>query len=63
MSGHFETDITESRRAFECWDLNGDGFIDTDEFHALLVDELALEEGSLRLPRGLVHAFEEPARW
>jgi calcium-binding protein CML len=28
--------INESRRAFEAWDLNGDGFIDADEFHALL---------------------------
>jgi Ca2+-binding EF-hand superfamily protein len=31
-----ETDIAESRRAFEASDLNGDGFIDPDEFHALL---------------------------
>ena len=32
-----ETDIAESRKAFEACDLNGDGFIDTDEFHVLLV--------------------------
>jgi calcium-binding protein CML len=31
-----ETDIAESRRVFESFDLNGDGFIDTDEFHVLL---------------------------
>ena len=30
------TDIAESRRAFESFDLNGDGFIDPDEFYALL---------------------------
>ena len=31
-----ETEIAESRKAFEACDLNGDGFIDQDEFHALL---------------------------
>jgi len=31
-----ETDIAESRRVFETCDLNGDGFIDHDEFHVLL---------------------------
>ena len=31
-----ETDIAESRKAFEACDLNGDSFIDQDEFHALL---------------------------
>jgi calcium-binding protein CML len=31
-----ENDIVDSRRAFEAWDLNGDGFIDPDEFHELL---------------------------
>jgi Ca2+-binding EF-hand superfamily protein len=31
-----QTDIAESRRAFESCDLNGDGFIDPDEFHVLL---------------------------
>jgi calmodulin len=31
-----EIDIAESRRVFESCDLNGDGFIDRDEFHALL---------------------------
>jgi calmodulin len=31
-----EIDIAESRRAFELSDLNGDGFIDRDEFHVLL---------------------------
>ena len=29
-------DIAESRSVFESWDLNGDGFIDPGEFHALL---------------------------
>ena len=31
-----ETDIAESRRVFESFDLNGDGLIDPDEFHVLL---------------------------
>jgi Ca2+-binding EF-hand superfamily protein len=31
-----EIDISEPRKAFESCDLNGDGFIDTAEFHALL---------------------------
>jgi Ca2+-binding EF-hand superfamily protein len=31
-----ETQIAESRRVFEACDVNGDGFIDADEFHALL---------------------------
>jgi len=31
-----ENDIAESRRVFELCDLNGDGFIDRDEFHVLL---------------------------
>jgi calcium-binding protein CML len=31
-----QTDIAASRRAFESCDLNRDGFIDPDEFHALL---------------------------
>lgn len=32
-----EMEIAESRRVFEMCDLNGDGFIDQDEFHVLLV--------------------------
>lgn len=28
--------MTDSRHAFECWDRNGDGFLDSEEFHALL---------------------------
>jgi Ca2+-binding EF-hand superfamily protein len=31
-----EIDINASRTVFESWDLNGDGLIDPDEFHALL---------------------------
>jgi len=31
-----ERDIVESRRVFESCDLNGDGFIDPNEFHLLL---------------------------
>ena len=31
-----ETDIAESRRVFDLCDLNGDGYIDQDEFHVLL---------------------------
>lgn len=29
--------VEDTRRAFEAFDLNGDGYIDPDEFHALLV--------------------------
>jgi Ca2+-binding EF-hand superfamily protein len=36
MATLIETDISESRSAFESWDVNGDGFIDPDEFYALL---------------------------
>ena len=32
-----ETDIAESRKVFESFDFNGDGFIDPNEFHALLL--------------------------
>jgi calmodulin len=32
-----EMQIAETRRVFEMCDLNGDGFIDQDEFHVLLV--------------------------
>ena len=31
-----EAHIAESRRVFDLCDLNGDGFIDRDEFHVLL---------------------------
>jgi calcium-binding protein CML len=31
-----EIDISESRKVFESCDLNGDGFIDKEEFHLLL---------------------------
>ena len=31
-----EIDIAESRQAFDAWDRNGDGYIDTIEFRALL---------------------------
>ena len=31
-----DIEITASRRIFDACDLNGDGFIDQDEFHALL---------------------------
>ena len=37
MNALNETVIAESRRVFDLWDLNGDGFIDQDEFHVLLV--------------------------
>ena len=32
-----ETKMAESREIFDLCDLNGDGFIDQDEFHVLLV--------------------------
>jgi calcium-binding protein CML len=32
-----DTDVAESRRVFESVDLNGDGFIDPNEFHLLLL--------------------------
>ena len=31
-----DIDIAESRRVFNLCDINGDGFIDQDEFHVLL---------------------------
>ena len=31
-----DLEITASRRIFDACDLNGDGFIDQEEFHALL---------------------------
>jgi len=31
-----EAAISDTREAFESWDLNGDGFIDSAEFRALL---------------------------
>ena len=31
-----DIEITASRKIFDACDLNGDGFIDQDEFHALL---------------------------
>lgn len=37
MTGLTESQIAEFRRIFDLCDLNGDGFIDTDEFHVLLV--------------------------
>lgn len=36
MAVLIENVIAESRRVFESWDRNGDGYIDADEFHALL---------------------------
>jgi calcium-binding protein CML len=37
MATMSETNIAESREIFDLCDLNGDGFIDQDEFHVLLV--------------------------
>jgi Ca2+-binding EF-hand superfamily protein len=31
-----ENEITESRMIFDLFDLNGDGFLDRDEFHVVL---------------------------
>ncbi|HEU4591302.1 MAG TPA: EF-hand domain-containing protein [Steroidobacteraceae bacterium] len=36
MTKPTDMQIAESRRVFDLCDLNGDGFIDPDEFHALL---------------------------
>jgi Ca2+-binding EF-hand superfamily protein len=36
MATLIETDSAASRKVFESCDRNGDGFIDPDEFHALL---------------------------
>jgi Ca2+-binding EF-hand superfamily protein len=36
MTKPTDMQIADSRRVFELCDLNGDGFIDPDEFHALL---------------------------
>jgi Ca2+-binding EF-hand superfamily protein len=36
MGTLMQTNMTEPRRAFEAWDSNGDGFLDSEEFHALL---------------------------
>jgi len=36
MSAPTQIDLTESRTVFDSSDLNGDGFIDRDEFHWLL---------------------------
>ena len=32
-----DTELAELRRTFESCDLNGDGFIGSEEFHALLI--------------------------
>jgi calcium-binding protein CML len=37
MAALNETAIAESRKVFESFDLNGDGFIDPNEFHLLLL--------------------------
>jgi Ca2+-binding EF-hand superfamily protein len=36
MNGLTEFEIAQSRRIFDACDLNGDGYIDQHEFHALL---------------------------
>ncbi len=36
MAALTETEVAELERAFESCDLDGDGFIDRDEFHVLL---------------------------
>ena len=37
MSGPSDQELAELRKTFDCCDLNGDGFINPDEFHALLI--------------------------
>ena len=46
-----DIELTASRRIFDACDLNGDGFIDPDEFHALLLvlDGVPDAEGLLAL--------------
>lgn len=36
MTEQTDKEMEELRRQFECCDLNGDGFIDREEFHSLL---------------------------
>ena len=37
MSGLNDDELTELRKTFDSCDLNGDGFISPEEFHALLI--------------------------
>jgi calcium-binding protein CML len=37
MSGLNDEELAELRKTFEACDLNGDGFINPEEFHALLI--------------------------
>jgi Ca2+-binding EF-hand superfamily protein len=37
MSGLSDHELAELRKTFDCCDLNGDGFINPEEFHALLI--------------------------
>jgi calcium-binding protein CML len=38
MAGLSDKELGELRKRFDSYDLNGDGFINPEEFHALLID-------------------------
>ena len=47
MSGLSDKELAELRRTFDSYDRNGDGFINPEEFHALLIEldgEVSREE-------------------
>jgi Ca2+-binding EF-hand superfamily protein len=38
MAGLSDKELGDLRKRFDSYDLNGDGFINPEEFHALLID-------------------------
>jgi Ca2+-binding EF-hand superfamily protein len=50
MAGLTEAELTQLRMTFDSCDLNGDGFINPEEFHALLIKldgDVSREEAQL----------------